>query len=147
MSRSFLCTCALVTIAVLGLTGSASDQDENEKAIQAVLERSYVDGVFRKRDPDLVREGFAPTFVFQRYWNGKLGSSTLDEWLEKMKLDRVPSEKNFSAKIDVLDIAGDAAVVRLDLFEESRHKYRDYFGLYRTEQGWKIVSKLFHAMP
>ena len=27
----------------------------------------------------------------------------------------------------------------------SKHRYTDHFGLYKTEDGWRIVSKMFHG--
>jgi hypothetical protein len=103
--------------------------------------------VWVQRDPDLVRSGFAPTFVMEVYWEGELSSRTLDEWLARMKLDKVPREVPGRGEITVLEITGEAAVARIDVFVGSEHEYTDYFGLYRTAGGWKIVSKHFHSHP
>ena len=119
--------------------------ESNEQAIEEVLTEAYVEGVWRQRDPDLVRGGFASTFVMQVYWKGELGSRTLDEWLERMKLDRQPRESEIRAEIEVLEVTGIAGLARVQLFEDGEHRYTDYFGLYQTEEGWKIVSKMFHA--
>jgi len=136
---------ALLLVAHASPTAAQSPRADDETAIDKVIQKSYIDGVFRLRDPDLVRGGFAPTFVMQVYWDGKLSSRTLDAWLERMKLDRTPNPKEYRGEVKVLEITGVAAVARIDVFEDSTHKYTDYFGLYKTADGWKIVSKIFHA--
>ncbi|MCG8456651.1 MAG: nuclear transport factor 2 family protein, partial [Holophagales bacterium] len=80
----------VLLFSVLGLVlpGGASAETDDRAAIRSVIERAYVRGVWIDRDPDLVRAGFAPTFVMQVYWQGELDSRTLDQWLERMQLDR-----------------------------------------------------------
>jgi hypothetical protein len=41
--------------------------------------------------------------------------------------------------------AGTAGLARVELFEDGRHRCTDYLGLYKTDDGWRIVSKLFHG--
>ena len=129
----------VATVAVLAASGS------DELAIEEVLTSAYVEGVWRQRDPDLVRAGFAPTFVMQVYWKGELSSRTLDEWLERMRLDGTPRDSEIRAEIQVLEVTGAAGLARVELFEDGEHLFTDYFGLYRTADGWKIVSKMFHG--
>jgi len=137
----------LIGLAILTvvLTAAPAIAGSDEQAIEDVLTRSYVEGVWRQRDPDLVRQGFAPTFVMQVYWEARLSSRTLDQWLERMKLDRKPRESEIRVEIDVLEVKGIAGLARVDLFEDGKHRYTDYFGLYKTDDGGRIVSKLFHS--
>lgn len=134
---------ALLLISCLPLTATAND----EAGIWNVIEKAYVQGVWAQRDPDLVRQGFAPTFVMQVHRQGELSHRTLDEWLERMKLDRVPNKKAIRAEVDILDRTSSAAVAKVELFVDSKHAYTDYFGLYQTDAGWKIVSKHYFAHP
>ena len=134
-----------LVILLAALASAPAIAGDNQRAIEEVLTNAYVEGVWRQRDPDLVRQGFAPTFVMQVYWKGELSSRTLDEWLERMKLDEQPRESEIRAEIEVLEVTGVAGLARVRLFEEGKHRYTDYFGLYQTEEGWKIVSKMFHA--
>ena len=136
---------ALLSVACLPLAASANPADET--AIREVIESAYIQGVWVQRDPDLVRSGFAPNFVMQVYWKGELSSRTLDQWIERMKLDKVPREKPGRGEITILEVTGQAAVARVDVYVESVHEYTDYFGLYRTAEGWRIVTKHFHSHP
>ncbi len=140
--------CVLLGIAVLTITSMAQDSrpaSSDEAAIEAVIRTAYIEGVYQKRDPEAVRAGFAPTFVMQVYWDNELSSSTRDQWIDRMKLNGKPSTKNWTGEVGVLEVTGVAAVARIDLSESDEHKFTDYFGLYKTEDGWKIVSKHFHA--
>ena len=135
----------VLAILILALAATPIVAAGHEQTIEEVLTEAYVEGIWRQRDPDLVRAGFAPTFVMQVYWKGELSSRTLDEWLERMKLDKKPRESEVRAEIEVLEVTGVAGLARVQLFEDGEHKYTDYFGLYQTGEGWKIVSKMFHA--
>ena len=117
----------------------------DEQAIEKVLRENYVEGMYIKHDRDVLRAGLAPTFVMQVYWDGKLSTTTRSQWLKKLKLSGVPTKKRVESTIKVLDIEGVAAVARVDLHIDSKHMYTDFFGLYKTEDGWTIVTKMFHA--
>ena len=145
MTLRILLVLSSVLIPVVAVQTSGTSDDE--KAIRHVLQHNYVEGMYVKRDPDLLRAGLAETFVMQVYWDGKLRRSTISEWFERMKLNGKPSKHHTESKIKVLDITGVAAVARVDLFRDSKHTFTDYFGLYKTEDGWKMVTKMFHAHP
>ncbi len=132
----------IVLLVSIGAPGAATS---DETAIRQVIEHGYVEGIWRQRDPDMVRKYFAPQFVMQLYWNDELSSRTLDEWLDRMKLDRKPGTSKIRADIDVLHVVGIAGLAKVDLYEDGTQKYTDYFSLYKTEDGWQIVSKIFHS--
>ena len=48
--------------------------------------------------------------------------------------------------IDAIDISGTAASAKITLVHGAI-TFIDYFVLLKTEQGWKIVNKAFHARP
>jgi hypothetical protein len=74
-----------------------------------------------------------------------LSRRTLEEWLERMKLDGKPRQGEIRAEVEVLEITGIAGLARVELYEDGAHRYTDYFGLYKTGDGWRIVSKIFHS--
>ena len=121
------------------------ESTSDEEAIRNVLRRNYVEGMYIKHDPDVLRAGLASTFVMQVYWDGELTTRTTSQWFERLKLNRIPTKNHVESDIKVLDITGVAAVARVDIYVNSKHKYTDYFGLYKTQEGWKMVTKMFHA--
>ncbi len=45
----------------------------------------------------------------------------------------------------LIDVAGNAAIARVDVFHGDTPVYSDYVTLYRVDGEWKLVSKVFHA--
>ena len=134
-----------VSIAQKSESAEERRQSADAAAIRDVLQRCYVEGMYIKRDPDVLRSGLASTFVMQVYWEGELSNRTASEWLDRMKLSGVPTKKHIESQIKVLDVTGVAAVARVDIHVDSKHKYTDYFCLYKTDEGWKMVTKMFHV--
>jgi hypothetical protein len=87
-----------------------------------------------KADAALMRGGVHPSFRMLVLKDGVLTPVTLDEWAARIEFTDV-------------DVTGDAAVVRLELHRGGKHTFTDYLSLYRFPDGWKIVSKIFHAHP
>jgi len=45
----------------------------------------------------------------------------------------------------LIDVTGDAAMARVDVFDGDRPVYSDYVSLYRVQGSWCLVSKVYHA--
>ena len=45
----------------------------------------------------------------------------------------------------MIDIQDTAAVARIELSRGGKHLFTDYQLLYKFDDPWKIVSKIFHA--
>jgi len=45
----------------------------------------------------------------------------------------------------LIDVTGDAAMARVDVFDGDRPVYSDYVSLYRVQGAWCLVSKVYHA--
>ena len=52
-------------------------------------------------------------------------------------------EANSRAAVDVLDVTGDAAVVRIAIEGLHGHVFVDYHALIKGEDGWKSVAKIY----
>lgn len=132
---------ALLSFAPVGLSAQGAGADE--RAIRDVIETSYVTAVFVSHDAPAVRAGFHPDFVLWVQDDGELLAVSLDAWLEHLELDGRPSGDTVEHAFKRVDVTGDAAVVKLQLYINGEHEYTDYFALYRFADGWKIVTKLF----
>jgi hypothetical protein len=42
-----------------------------------------------------------------------------------------------------VDVTGNAAIAKIEVFKDSRHVYTDYMSLYKFKDGWKIVNKIY----
>ena len=136
----------VVLMTLLGL-GPMTVQDsigtEETAAVKEVIVNAYVRGVFIERDKKLVKNGFHPEFTMQVLNDEEIITASLDMWLERLGLDGQKNPNKFEHEFKFIDIAGRAAVSKMEIFENSRHIYTDYFSLYKFKDGWKIVSKIF----
>ena len=131
-------------VAVLALAPAAQAGDE-AAAIEAVIEKAYVGGIWMKGDEAAARGGFDPSFVMQVNQDDGALAVSLDAWLERLGLHGEPLREDISHRIEVLDQTGDAAVARVEILQGDKLLYTDYMSLYRFGDGWKIVAKTFQS--
>lgn len=140
-----------VTGMLLGLaamTSLAAPPDESAD-VKAVVQSAYVEGVHAKGDAALMRQGFHPDFRMLVLRDGKMSAVTLDEWVGRLearnKENPNAAKPAIKAEYPIVDITGNAAVVRVELYRDGKHAFTDYLLLYKLPEGWKIVSKIFQA--
>jgi hypothetical protein len=82
--------------------------------------------------------------------NNEIKPLPIEEWIasiEKAKKENTPPVSQTDGKFIDIDITGNAAVVKLDLFRDTRKIFTDYLVLYKFSEGWRIVSKTFYRHP
>ncbi len=52
-----------------------------------------------------------------------------------------------TAKYPIIDVSGDAAMAKVELYRNGKHLFTDYLLLYKFESGWQIVSKNYFRIP
>jgi hypothetical protein len=138
--------CASLLIGLVAGTGfgvGAREAAADENAIRDVVRDAYVSGVFIARDEAAVRRGFHPDFVLTVHQADGVIVAPLDMWLDRLKLDGVPSPDTVTYDVDFVDVTGRTALIKLRLTVNGRHRYTDYMGLYRFDEGWRIVNKVY----
>lgn len=141
--------CISLCAAVMTASGAAVAQENtDEAAVRAVIDESYVRGIHNERDPELIRKGFHPSFVMLIPSEEGIRTMSIEEWItsiEKAKKEN-PSAKRepVTSEIPVVNLAGSAAVARIEIYRGDKHLFTDYMSLYRFADGWKIVAKTFH---
>jgi hypothetical protein len=136
-------TLAALTVALAPLSLYAQAPGAEDRAVRRVIETAYVTGVFVTRDTAAVRAGFHPDFVLSVLQDDRVLVVSLDRWLGHLKLDGRRSTDTVEHRFERVDVTGNTATVKLQLFVNGEHEYTDYFGLYRFSDGWKIVTKVF----
>lgn len=91
-----------------------------------------------------MRAAFMPTARLESVREGPLTSWDLDTYCQRFKNTPATDEATRRRTIDTLDIVGTAASAKVTLVHGSV-TFTDYFVLLKTEQGWKIANKAFHA--
>ena len=135
--------------AILGSATTATAQSSDADAVKAVVQSAYVEGVHANMNADQMRRGFHPDFHMLMLRDGKLTSITLDEWIGRMEANAKQNpnapKPSVRAEFPIVDVTGNEAVVKVELYRDGKHAFTDYLFLYKFPDGWKIVSKIFQA--
>jgi hypothetical protein len=119
----------------------------DREAIRQVIEEAYIRGIHETQDKELVRGGFHPDFTMFVQQEDRMVKVGLDEWFVRIEELKQQNPELWAASavsiFHIIDEAGNAAVVKLDVFRGETHFSTDYMLLYKFEAGWKIVSKVF----
>ena len=65
--------------------------------------------------------------------------------LENGNRERTGPRPAIRHEFTTVDVTGNAATVRLELYRDGKHTFTDYLSLYRFQDGWRIVSKIFQS--
>jgi len=121
-----------------------------KEAIRRVIEKAYIQGIHGDQDEETVKSGFHQDFAMLVLRNDTLAKVTVDEWLDRIETMKAENPELWNAEtthnFELIDVAGYAAVAKLDVYKGTTHFSTDYMLLYRFEEGWRIVSKIF-AVP
>lgn len=121
-----------------------------EGAVKDVIQSAYIDGIHNMGDIDAIEEGFHPGFnLLIKNQNGQLVKYPIYTWIESTKKRKQenpdgPKEKTTVDFVEI-DITGEAAMAKIDLFRGDKKVYTDYLFLYKFPEGWRIVSKVYHG--
>lgn len=145
MKKSLL----LILIVAMGSLNYVNAQND-EKAIREVIQSAYIDGIHNLQNIDDIEKGFHPGFnLLIKNQNGQLVKYPIYSWLESTKKRMAENPGGAKEKTTVefvqIDITGDAGMAKIDLFKEGKRIYTDYLFLYKFEEGWRIVSKVYHG--
>ena len=136
---------AVLLVMVFAATVVLADDDE--AAIREVVDRAYVQGVHIDADPAKIRSGMHESFVMFVRNGENVTGLTRDAWIARIEESNAkpkPAKKpETKAEIDVLDRAGDTAVVRVKLYRDGKQIFTDYISVYRFESGWTLVGMVF----
>jgi len=124
-------------------------QMESEEAIKKVIDGAYINGIHGTQEKKLVKNGFHKDFNMLVLRDNNIDKVDVDEWLkivEKMKLDN-PDLWDSKTEYDFafVDATGNSAVAKMNVYKGQIHFSTDYMLLYKFEEGWKIVSKIFNV--
>lgn len=154
MKRSILPFFALVLMfSSVSFTVLAQSAEE-EEAIKKVIQTAYVDGLQNEGDAAKIDAGFHPGFDLLGIAKGdNIWKLPIYTWRENavndVKTGKKPKTGDDLVTVNFLtvDIAGTAAVVKLEFLVGGKKTYIDYISLYKFESGWKIVNKIFYKFP
>jgi hypothetical protein len=81
-----------------------------------------------------------------RLMDNQIKPLPIEEWitnLEKSRKESTAPAVKTEGKFVNVDVTGNNAVVKLELYRENKKIFTDYLVLYKFTEGWRIVSKTF----
>lgn len=135
-------------LLIFSLTIAKAQSEED--AVKSVVTSAYVEGIHNRGSVDDIRKGFHPSFNMLRMVKNEIKPFPIEEWItaiEKNKKENPSPQPRTEATFLEVDITGNAAVVKLELFREGKKTFTDYIVLYKFTEGWRIVSKTFYRHP
>ncbi len=144
--RKTIVSTLFMMVMTLGLVG-ANGQDAD--SIKQLINIAYVEGIHNQGNLNDTRNGFHPAFQMFVLRNGVVSTVSIDQWIQRIEQGRSrnpnTATERASARYLSIDIAGEAASVKLELHRGDQVLFTDYLLLYRLNGQWKIVSKAYQV--
>lgn len=145
-------------IVLLGLTlffvvqCFAQTTEEEKRAIVELIIESYIEAAHNNIDIDVLKKGFHESFTSQSMHHDRLVITTLRQWiilLNREKWLRPDWNNRTTVEIQVIGIEGNAAVAKVDIYNNQVHDFTDFLSVYKFTDGWKITNKISkrHEIP
>ena len=135
---------SLITLAFFVLTTSVFAQDTPEQeAVKKVIVSAYVEGLHQNADAEAGRAGFHPEFIMHLNREGQVSQVPRDQWFSR--LDGEKNENEITHEFVYVDVTENVASAKIRMYSNGEHTFTDYMGLYRSEDGWRIVNKVFQS--
>ncbi len=130
----------------------AQTKGGEKEAIIELINKVYVGAVHNNIDVDVLKKGFHDTFTWQWTHHDRFFVTTLEQWiksLDREKLLRPDWHDRTTADINVIGLEGNAAVARVEVYNDGIHDFTDFFSLYKLSDGWKITNRISqrHEIP
>jgi len=145
----FLLLVSAICLSVKAQQKATTDADI--ALIKKVIQTAYVEGLQNEGDTVKINSGFNPGFeMLMPTKEGELKKYSLTEWKAQIKANlasgQLPRKKEnkISVKFLFVDVTGKAAVAKFEFYVGSKLTFIDYQFLYKFQDGWKIVTKIFN---
>jgi len=138
----------LLLSLVLLFSVSAFAQETEKEAIKSVIQSAYVDGIQNRGNIQDIENGFHPGFnllgVDKNNHLTKFPIYTWKDFVKKSKESGKKKDHKTTAQYPMIEVVGNAAVAKVELYREDKKIFTDFLSLYKFEEGWRIVSKIYH---
>lgn len=137
---AILAAAALLALLVVPLLLTAAPPEEADPAVRAPVE-AYLRG-HATGDGEEWRKAFHPSAMVTGIRDGKLQSMTAPDFGSRAPGKPPADEAQRRRRIVSIDVAGDAAVAKVEL-DYPKVFFVDYLSLLRIDGEWKIAQKTY----
>ena len=93
-------------------------------------------------DVELTKKAFHKDAVMFGYFNGQLCAGSIDSLYGA--IEQLGADSATKSEIDILEVTGTAATVRVVLEDWHGLGFTDFHSLVKIDGKWQIVAKIFH---
>lgn len=126
-------------------TAAPATANPDAEQIRDVIASAYIDGLHKNGDRADIRAGFHPSFVMKVLRDGEISDVAIEDWIGRLPPEGEVSDREVTHTVPNVDIAGRAAVARVEVEVNGEPVFTDFMSLYRFDEGWRIVAKIFNA--
>jgi len=141
--KTFVLILGLVLVTCL----MAVDEAAEKAAVIKVIEDAYLNGICNVGDAEAVQKGFHEDFSLKGITDGKLSVLPISRWIESIKKRKAegnyPPKEKTRFEYPLIDITGNAAMVKIKFMRGNKHIYTDYLLLLKFSEGWRITDKIY----
>lgn len=148
MRRVYLLTIAAALLVSTALFAGEAEMEMERDAIREAIESAYIKGIHTDWDAEAVRNGFHSEFTMLIFEEEGIRKLPIGDWVKSIERNKKnhpegPQYK-ITHEIPMVDITGNAAVAKIEIYKDGTHIFTDYMSLYKFEGGWKIIGKIFY---
>lgn len=138
----------LIVFIIAFLATSVQAQSQVEDEIRETVLNGYVNGAFNALNPEAMGETFHEEFAIFSTDGENLNRYPIANWIQNTAAQKNhpnfdPADNVWDHSFSSVDVTGNSAMVKLELFHEGNHVFTDYLSLLKFNEGWKIVAKVF----
>jgi len=143
----------LVAFILLLVTFSVTAQTirQEKRAIKKAIQIAYVEGLINEGNNTKINLGIHPDCKIMAYDSAYgLRTYTIKEWENnnyiRKRTGTLPKkeQEKVTIKFKHIDITGIAATVKIKYYEGGELTYIGYILMYKFDNDWKMVSKIFN---
>ena len=144
--KKLVSSIVITLLVVIGVAAwaSAHAQNPEDTAIRQAIEhyfRGHATG-----QGEYFRKVFHPDSKLFAIRDGKYWQLTSEEYITRAPGKPQADEAQRKRQIESIDIAGNAAIVKIVL-DYPQVKFTDYMSMLKIDGEWKIINKTFYAEP
>ena len=123
-------------------------QSSDKEKLKSIVEVSFLNGILNKLNTEDIDKGFHPDFAIQVPNGEQLNKLELTTWKQVVKDYKNSPEKmksgdrNVDYNFELIDITGNAAVVKIRLIRNKQIITTDYISFLKFNNEWKAISKI-----
>jgi len=106
-----------------------------------------MNGICNVGDEEAIKKGFHEDFSLKGINNGKLSVLPISRWIEIIKKNKAegnyPPKEKTRFEYPLIDITGNAAMVKVKFMRGDKHIYTDYLLLLKFSEEWRITDKIY----